>query len=73
MPTMCEESERSSIRRRTARLSARVRAVEAAFPELVLRVLPALAATGRHCPCPRLMERYRLRGDLGADWRTWVR
>ncbi len=52
---------------------ARVRAVEAAFPELVLRVLPALAATERQCPCPRLMERYRLRGDIGADWRTWVR
>jgi len=50
-----------------------VRAVEAAFPDLVLRLLPALAATGRQCPCPRLMERYRLRGDLGTDWRTWVR
>ena len=51
----------------------RVRAVEAAFPELILRLLPALAATARHCPCPRLMERYRLRGDIGEDWRTWVR
>jgi 5'-methylthioadenosine phosphorylase len=51
----------------------RVRAVEAAFPEIVLRLLPALAATGRDCPCPRLMERYRLRGDIGEDWRTWVR
>jgi len=51
----------------------RVQAVEAAFPELVLRLLPALAATARRCPCPRLMERYRLRGDIGPDWRTWVR
>jgi 5'-methylthioadenosine phosphorylase len=51
----------------------RVRAVEAAFPDLILRLLPALAATSRRCPCPRLMERYRLRGDIGDDWRTWVR
>ena len=48
----------------------RVAAVEAAFPELILRILPVLAATERQCPCPRLLERYRLRGDLGPDWRT---
>jgi 5'-methylthioadenosine phosphorylase len=52
---------------------ARVKAVEEAFPELILRILPKLAATGRGCHCPRLLERYRLRGDIGADWRTWVR
>jgi 5'-methylthioadenosine phosphorylase len=57
----------------TAGEVARVQAVEAAFPELLLRLLPALAAAGRDCPCPRLLERYRLRGDLGPDWRTWVR
>ncbi len=51
----------------------RVQAVEAAFPDLVLRLLPALAETSRECPCPRLMERYRLRGDINNDWRTWVR
>lgn len=51
----------------------KVQAVEAAFPDLVLRLLPALAGTSRECPCPRLMERYRLRGDIGEDWRTWVR
>ncbi len=51
----------------------RVRAVEAAFPDLILRLLPALAETSRRCPCPRLMERYRLRGDINDDWRTWVR
>lgn len=52
---------------------AKVRAVEGAFPELVLKLLPALAGTGRQCPCPRLMERYRRRGDITNDWRTWVR
>ncbi len=57
----------------TSEESARVAAVEAAFSELILRVLPEVAATRRRCPCPRLLERYRLRGDLGEDWRTWVR
>jgi 5'-methylthioadenosine phosphorylase len=51
----------------------RVGEVEAAFPELVMRLLPALAKTSRECPCPRLMERYRLRGDISEDWRTWIR
>ncbi|MFA4901142.1 MAG: MTAP family purine nucleoside phosphorylase [Desulfobaccales bacterium] len=57
----------------TAEEVDKVRAVEAAFPELILRILPALAGTAQHCPCPRLMERYRLRGDINGDWRTWVR
>ncbi len=52
---------------------SRVAAVEAALPQLLLGLLPGLAATPRQCPCPRLLERYRLRGDLGPDWRTWVR
>jgi 5'-methylthioadenosine phosphorylase len=50
---------------------ARVQEVEAAFADIALKVLPVLAATGRSCPCPQLMERYRRRGDLGEDWRTW--
>jgi 5'-methylthioadenosine phosphorylase len=52
---------------------AQVAAVEAAFPDLILKILPALAAAPRVCSCPRLLERYRLRGDIGEDWRTWVR
>jgi len=52
---------------------ARVARVEEAFPELLLKILPSLAAAPRACSCPRLLERYRLRGDLGEDWRTWVR
>lgn len=52
---------------------SRVAAVEAAFPEIILRILPSMAATPRGCPCPRLLERYRLRGDIREDWRTWVR
>jgi 5'-methylthioadenosine phosphorylase len=53
--------------------TARVQAVEAAFPDLVVRMVRALAETRRECPCPRLMERYRRRGDIGEDWRSWVR
>jgi 5'-methylthioadenosine phosphorylase len=53
--------------------AARVQAVEAAFPDIFIRIAPALSETRRECPCPRLMERYRLRGDIGEDWRTWVR
>jgi 5'-methylthioadenosine phosphorylase len=51
----------------------RVGEVEAAFPEILLRLLPVFAETPRECPCPRLMERYRLRGDISEDWHTWVR
>jgi 5'-methylthioadenosine phosphorylase len=57
----------------TSEEMARVAAVEAAFPRLLLKILPLVAATPRHCPCPRLMERYRRRGDVDEDWRTWVR
>jgi cyclic dehypoxanthinyl futalosine synthase len=51
--------------------TARVQAVEAAFGELALQLLPAVAAAPETCFCSRLMERYRRRGDLGEDWRTW--
>jgi 5'-methylthioadenosine phosphorylase len=52
---------------------ARVQQVEAAMAELVLRLLPALAAAPRACACSRLMERYRVRGDIGLEWRTWFK
>jgi 5'-methylthioadenosine phosphorylase len=57
----------------TAEETERVREVEGAFADLALKVLPALAASQRICPCPRLLERYRRRGDLGEDWRTWFK
>ena len=49
----------------------RVQEVEGAFADLVLKLLPTLAATPRRCPCPWLMERYRQRGDISPDWRQW--
>lgn len=50
-----------------------VRKVEAAFAEIALQLLPELLAAPRSCHCGRLMARYRKRGDIGEDWRTWFR
>ncbi len=50
---------------------ARVQKVEGAFADLALGLLPEMAAAPRVCPCVKLMERYRLRGNIGKDWRTW--
>ena len=47
---------------------ARAAETEAAFADIILAILPAAAATPRECPCPVLLERYRRRGDLEADW-----
>ena len=39
---------------------------------LALSALAQAAGKPRSCACPKLMERYRLRGDIGDDWRTWI-
>jgi len=51
--------------------SARVRAVEARLGELLLPLVHAAARYERGCACGRAMERYKKRGDLGEDWRSW--
>jgi dehypoxanthine futalosine cyclase len=53
--------------------TARVQKVEAAMADLVLRLLPELMAVPGACSCSRLMERYRVRGDIGPEWRTWFK
>ncbi len=58
-----------------------LRAVEATvgnFPaiiEAVARLASERAASARppDCKCARAMQRYRDRGDIGGDWREWVR
>jgi len=45
----------------------------AAAADLALSALKLTAGENRTCACPRLMERYRRRGDIGQDWRTWIR
>ncbi len=50
-------------------------AVDAAvsrFPEIVHALVVAVSGEERVCACGRLMERYRRRGDIGSDWRTWI-
>lgn len=50
---------------------AAVDAAVAALPEIALEALSGPTCVGR-CRCRRSMERYRLRGDIGEDWRTWI-
>lgn len=44
----------------------------AQFSKIVER-LATLFDQPRSCTCDMLMERYRRRGDIGADWHTWVK
>lgn len=49
--------------------------VDAALTALPSIALEALLGTHDEpeCKCRRSMERYKLRGDIGDDWRTWIR
>jgi 5'-methylthioadenosine phosphorylase len=50
----------------------RVRVMERHFPGIALALLKSAAgADARSCHCRRAMERYRIRGDIGPDWRRW--
>ncbi len=42
------------------------------FPDILYATTRLLRDRPRDCSCPRLMDRYRKRGDIGPDWRTWV-
>ena len=49
-----------------------VRAVEKRFARLGLSLLKAASADAtEECHCRHALERYRLRGDIGRDWRRW--
>ncbi|MCX8052738.1 MAG: MTAP family purine nucleoside phosphorylase [Armatimonadetes bacterium] len=41
------------------------------LPEIILDALRTVPDQ-RTCPCARSMERYRRRGDIGDDWRSWI-
>ncbi len=43
-----------------------------AFPQIVRGTLRDLASRHRDCPCKDAMLRYRKRGDIGDDWRSWI-
>ena len=41
------------------------------LPEIAVEAL-LTSATVPACPCPSSMQRYKQRGDIGEDWRTWI-
>lgn len=44
------------------------------MPEVIAEAMRRLAAMpGRGCPCSQSMSRYRRRGDIGDDWRQWIK
>jgi 5'-methylthioadenosine phosphorylase len=43
-----------------------------AVAEIALATVVSACETDRGCACPKQMERYRRRGDIGDDWRTWI-
>jgi len=50
----------------------RVDEIEARFAKIARSTVRALTKTRRTCVCKDLMSRYKLRGDAGADWHTWI-
>lgn len=50
-----------------------VKQVEDAFPELLLTILSEVQRNTPDCYCRESMRRYKERGDIGPDFRTWIR
>ncbi|TET33334.1 MAG: phosphorylase [Planctomycetota bacterium] len=43
------------------------------FPEIISEAARKLAGFGQSCSCDHAMERYRRRGIIGEDFRTWIK
>ena len=43
------------------------------FPRIIEALAQRLDSAASSCHCDKLMERYRRRGDIGPDWRTWIK
>lgn len=52
---------------------AMVKKVEEAFPELILPILSKMHEGPWNCHCQQSMLRYKERGDIGPDFRTWIK
>jgi 5'-methylthioadenosine phosphorylase len=52
--------------------AGRVERAKNAIPLLAVAAARALSGKDRDCPCAVSMERYRRRGIIGDDFRTWV-
>ena len=51
---------------------ARVEDTLSKFPKLLEAVLSLLQDMKRECHCPEAMKRYKDKGMIGDDWRTWL-
>lgn len=47
--------------------------LEKALPTFFMEWLVDLVETPRECPCKDTMLRYKKRGDIGPDWKLWVK
>lgn len=45
----------------------------ARFPSIIHEVVRQLPTAEFKCDCCKSMSRYKLRGDIGEDWREWVK
>ena len=52
--------------------AAAVEAAKNAIPGIAIAAARAVAGEERNCPCAVSMERYRKRGVIGPDFRSWV-
>lgn len=52
--------------------AAAVEAAKNAIPGIAIAAARAVAGEERDCPCAVSMERYRVRGVIGPDFREWV-
>jgi 5'-methylthioadenosine phosphorylase len=43
------------------------------IPYIVIKALKELSEKPRECPCKDSMLRYKLRGDIGSDWKDWIK
>jgi len=49
----------------------KVDAALASLPEIIAQTIIDLAGKERRCPCKDAMLRYKIKGDIGKDWRRW--
>jgi len=51
----------------------KVERVEHDFPDILLSVIADVHRLPRACHCKDLMLRYKLRGDVSDDWKSWIK
>lgn len=51
--------------------SSRLKETVSRLPQVAIEALTSMPDE-RDCCCARAMERYRIRGDIGSDWRKWI-